>query len=356
MRSAPLRRRALSHVSALLLGCGLLIRFPGSAQALVITPIFDKTITSLSNASTVEGAIDQAISALDRDFTSGANIKIDFSWGAVDGQKVASGDVSESISYLYTGFTYADIKSDLAAAAATNPTDSALVSAVAHLPATDPTGLNSFSITEAEAQALGLTPPTGMGTVGYVGFNSSDSFSFNPNITPSGEYDFIALAEHEITEVMGRLSGLSSAKPAYATPYDLFRYSAVGKHSFSYSSAAYFSVNGGLTNLGSFDSTGSGDRGDWLTTSTTTDEFDATATKGGVMTLSAADLTALNALGWDTTNNPGGWVTSDIASTASVAPGGDWVPEPGAWCLLIVGAGLAGANLRRRRVSGAQVV
>jgi hypothetical protein len=330
--------------------------FAASARALVITPIFDKTITSLSNAPTVEGAIDQAISVFDRDFTSGANIKIDFSWGTVDGQKVASGDVSESISYLYTGFTYANVVSDLKAAAATNPTDSVLVSAVAHLPAADPSGLNSYAITEADAQALGLTPPTGMGTDGYVGFNSSDVFSFNPNTTPTGEYDFVALAEHEITETMGRLSGLSSSKPTYATPYDLFRYSAAGKTSFSYSTPAYLSVNGGVTDLASFNYSGGGDRGDWLTTSTTTDEFDASAREGGDMTLSTADLTALNALGWDTTINPGGWVTSNVAATASVALGGDFVPEPEAWLLLIVGAGLAGANLRHRRISGAQVV
>ncbi|HEY2050984.1 MAG TPA: NF038122 family metalloprotease [Caulobacteraceae bacterium] len=320
----------------------------------MITPIFDKTITSLSNASTVEGAIDQAVSVFDHDFTSNVNIKIDFSWGTIDGQKVVSSDVSESLSYIYTGFSYANVLSNLQAAVAANPTDSVLVSAVARLTTADPFTLNSFSITEAEAQALGLTPPTGMGTDGYVGFNPSDVFSFNPNSTPSGEYDFVALAEHEIAEVMGRLSGLSSSNPAYAMPYDLFRYSAAGKPSFSYSSPAYFSVNGGLTNLGSFNDTGGGDRGDWLTTSGATDAFDATATKSGNMSLSSADITALNALGWDTTNNPGGWVTTDVASTNGVSLAGDVVPEPETWLLMILGAGFAGATLRRRMLSGAQ--
>ena len=354
MRNSPLHRRALSQICALLLGVGALAGAAPGAQAMTITPVFDSSITSLPNAATVEGAINQAAAVFDKDFTSNVNIKINFSWGTVDGQKVSSSDVSESISYLYTGFAYSDVVSYLKSAAATNPADTVLASAVAHLPAKDPTGLNNFEITEADAQALGITPPSGMGVDGYVGFNTSDTYSFNPSSTPSGQYDFVALAEHEMAEVMGRLSGIASNSPTYATPYDLFRYSAAGKTSFSYSAAAYFSVNGGVTNLASFNNTGGGDRGDWYTTSTGTDAFDAMASKGANMGLSSADLAALNALGWDTSVNPGGWVTADIAATRGLALGGD-VPEPKVWWLVIVGAGLAGASLRCRRSSGAQV-
>lgn len=353
MRVFPLRCYASKRLWAWLLGIGACVGFAPCAQALTITPVFDRSITSLSNAATVEGAVNQAIGVFDKDFTSNANIKINFSWGTVDGQKVASGNVSESISYLYTGFSYANVVGDLKAAAAANPTDSVLASAVAHLPAKDPTGLNTFEITEADAQALGLTPPSGMGVDGYVGFNSSDVFSFNPSATPSGQYDFEALAEHEIAEVMGRLSGLSSSKPTYATPYDLFRYSAPETSSFSDFASAYFSVNGGVTNLASFNAAGSGDRGDWFTSATSTDAFDSTASKGVNMGLSSADLTALNALGWDTPANPGGWVTADIAATSGLSLGGD-VPEPAAWCLLVLGVGLAGVTLRRRRSTVAQ--
>ena len=328
--------------------------FVPTAHALVITPVFDKSITSLSNAGTVEGAINQAIAVFDKDFTSNVNIKINFAWGTVDGQKIANGNVGQSISYLYTGFSYSDVVSDFKAAAMTNPTDSVLASALAHLPGKDPTGLNNFEITEADAQALGLTPPSGMGVDGYVGFNTSDAYSFNPNSTPSGQYDFVAVTEHEMAEVMGRLSGITSSNPTYATPYDLFRYSGVGKSSFSYSTSAYFSVNGGLTNLASFNYTGGGDRGDWLTSPGANDAFDDAASKGVNMGMSSADLAALDALGWDTSVNPGGWVTSGIATTSGIALGGD-VPEPAVWWLMIVGAGFAGASLRCRRPSGAQV-
>ena len=64
--------------------------------------------------------------------------------------------------------------------------------------------MSSFSITKADAEALGLTPPTGMGTDGDVGFNSSDAFSFNPASTPAGRYGFLTLTKHEISEVIGQ--------------------------------------------------------------------------------------------------------------------------------------------------------
>ena len=73
------------------------------------------------------------------------------------------------------------------------------------------------------------------------------------------------------------------------------------------------------------------------------------------MGLSSADIVALNALGWDTTINPGGWVTSDVASTAGISLGGD-VPEPEAWSLMILGAALTGATCAAGDIRGAGCV
>jgi hypothetical protein len=340
----------VSRSTGLFVALAVPIAFAAPAQALVIDPIFNSTITSLSDASQVEAAINQAIGVYESDLKSNVTIEIEFSWGTIDGSAVASDDASESLAYLYTGFTYSELSTYLKQAAAANPTDTALVTAAAHLPATSPTGLSNYAITEAEAAALGLIPPTPTSIDGYVGFSSKLSYSLNPASTPAGEYDLVALAEHEMSEVMGRLSGLSSSKPTYATTYDLFRYSAAGKPSFSYSSAAYFSINGGVTNLGAFNDTGGGDRGDWLNTAGATDEFDSEASTGANMNLSQADLTALDALGWDTANNPGGWVTSSTASSHSAQLAGD-VPEPGAWVMMILGIAPMGAMLRRRRRS-----
>jgi hypothetical protein len=60
-------------------------------------------------------------------------------------------------------------------------------------------------MSNAEAKALGLLAGNATGIDGYVGFNNSANYTFNPNNRAvAGEYDFIGLALHEITEVMGR--------------------------------------------------------------------------------------------------------------------------------------------------------
>ena len=55
---------------------------------------------------------------------------------------------------------------------------------------------------------------------GYVAFNStSGKFSYDAGVTPSsGTKYFIGTAEHEISEVMGRISLLSTPNDIYASP------------------------------------------------------------------------------------------------------------------------------------------
>ena len=98
--------------------------------------------------------------------------------------------------------------------------------AVGTLPTTAPTGSTSYSIATAEAKALGLTGASSS-LDGYVGFGSAYSYTFDSNNRAvSGQYDFIGVAAHEITEVMGRGSYLGEGL-GY-TALDLFRYSSPG--------------------------------------------------------------------------------------------------------------------------------
>ena len=85
------------------------------------------------------------------------------------------------------------------------------------------------TLTEADAQALGITPPSGMGVDGYVGFNTSDTYSFNPSSTPSGQYDFVALAEHEMAERIRRRieRHLAEARLPPGKTLDTFDFEAV---------------------------------------------------------------------------------------------------------------------------------
>jgi hypothetical protein len=61
--------------------------------------------------------------------------------------------------------------------------------------------------------------------------------------------------------------------------------------------AGYFSVDGGVTHLQSFNTNSSGDFGDWAA-SAGADAFDAFSPSGVVNKITAGDLTAIDAIGW----------------------------------------------------------
>ncbi len=62
--------------------------------------------------------------------------------------------------------------------------------------------------------------------------NSTLTYTFDPNNRGTGGFDFIGVAEHELSEIMGRLPGLGNDfgltdGPLYMAN-DLFRYTAPG--------------------------------------------------------------------------------------------------------------------------------
>jgi hypothetical protein len=320
------------------------------ARALVIKPVFASSITSLSDAAQIEGAFDSAAAVLDRAFANPATVNITVSWGSIAGEAIPAGDISTSLDNLSGAYSYARVVSDLTAASKANPLDKVLATAVSHLPKTDPTKLGQFEIPYAEAKALGILPRAFPMMDGYIGFDSKVAYDFNPvgGIT-AGDYDFQGLAEHEMEEVLGRITGLQSSAVSWATPFDLYRYAATGVSSFTYGAQAYFSVNGGLTDLGNFNSVGGGDRSDWRTLSTSTDAQDAYVYTGKALTLTGNDLEALDALGWGVSKVTGSTPLSTVTIFSPPSAAASAVPEPGTWGLTIVGAALIGASARRRR-------
>jgi hypothetical protein len=191
--------------------------------------------------------------------------------------------------------------------------DYATAAAAVHAPAVgnDPT-TSDFFVATAEAKALGLTNPTSGAVDGSIGFGSSWSDSTSPGAVGPGQFDLQAVAQHEITEVMGRLGieGQSvSGVPAY-TPLDLFNFSAPGVLELS-ANGGYFSNDGGHTNLGTYNnaSLNGGDIADWASITSAAqsgtitgpngyDAFDAFLPPGTPGQITPSDIAEMAALGY----------------------------------------------------------
>ena len=322
-----------------------------SAEALTIIPVYDSSVTSLANAATVEAAFQAVANEFDDSFAAPVTVKIGVSWGKVNGHSLGWGNIAASQSPLTGPFSYSDVAAIFAADAASNPTDVSMALAAANLAANSPAGSLPYEVPYAQAQAIGFLPPTMNPDSGYVGFSSSTTWDYSPaNGISTGAYDFQGLAAHEISEVLGRITGLATSRPIYATLMDALRYSAPGASSFSYSTPAYLSIDGGVTKLGAFNYSGAGDRSDWLPVAG--DAQSAFLSTGVRYGLSSGDMTALDVLGW------GAWTRlvsyASIGDVGFASPSdGRGVPEPGTWLLMLTGLGLVGAATRRRRRSAA---
>jgi hypothetical protein len=306
-----------------------------SAQAnLKIVALYDKSITSSAKASSIESAIQSALGVFDKLFSNNLTIDVTFTYNSAGAGNLLSTSESEYIYY------YSDYIKALKAAAAAEPANKVLATAVANLKfGNDAKGANYVVVTGAQAASLGIGMPWYSDAT--ININSIQNFSFTSSVS-SSQYDLIGGLEHELDEVLGGGGGGSwlnyiQQNCAKGGPYcdlygalDLYRYSAPHTPSFTTSGSAssYLSFDGGVTKLVAFNQNSGGDYADFSPNGTGAGQLiqDAFNSKGKdeAYTFLSPEFAMLESLGYNA------------------------VPEPSTWALMILGFGGLGLGKYRK--------
>ena len=258
---------------------------PAAALTFNFTQVAGDTLTGAQSAAF--GAAAAAWSAVLRDPIT-VNVSIGFRDLGTAGN---GGYVLGATGLTFTALRYTAFSTLYSA----DRTSAADMQANANLPATVPAG--QVQLTTAELKALGGASTGSDGTIEFTS-NANVAFASTRADLNGGTYDLIGIAEHEIGHLLGFDSSVDN-QAVTKTVLDLFRYGSAGTPSFNQGSAAYFSLDSGVTDLATFSVGGAGQyqASHWL--QGTGALMDPAVAAGHQQDITALDITVLDVLGYD---------------------------------------------------------
>jgi hypothetical protein len=184
-------------------------------------------------------------------------------------------------------------------------------------------GAHMYFVTRAQAKVLGLLADD-MQEDGTFKFGGGQSWTYDQNNrNVAGKFDFVGVAMHEFSEIMGRSSimgdDIGTGSPSYLA-FDLFHYVGAGARGLNKGAGRSFSFNNGttlLTAFNSFDANG-GDLQDWA--GPAADPFNAFGPPGEQDDLTPVDLQVMDVIGYDR-NAAGPGVVANVSTRLPVGTG-----------------------------------
>jgi hypothetical protein len=208
-----------------------------------ITLVPDSSIASAPAGLTA--AVEVAAGIFEQDFPGNYNVNISYGWGTFDDTPSETlTNTGDGVFSLGGGTSIAVSYSQLRGWLIANAASSAQITAVASLPASSasfPGNANTFFISRPEEKALGVFSGDSGGIDGSIGFNIGDA---------SSPEDWEPAALTEIAHALGWDSVAQGG--SFPDVADLFRYSSPGEYQWTSGQPAYFSIDGGVTDLADF--------------------------------------------------------------------------------------------------------
>ena len=298
---------------------GLIVAGSKTASALTINLTYDDASLTAAGLSAADiTAMKAACTFAANQFTSrysdpiNVNIKVTASAGTSDfGSSTAFLDSVSSYNNLRAAFAGDSKSAD----------DATTISNGGSLPAgADPIGTpHLYLVTRAQGKALGLRTDD-MQNDGTFNFGGGHQWTYDPNNrNVAGKFDFIGVAMHEYSEIMGRTSvmGDNITGTANYVAFDLFHYTGAGARGLNKGPNRFFSIDNGTTLLIAFNdfTANQGDLQDWK--GPAPDPFNAFGPPGEQDDLTPVDLRTMDVIGYD----PKPTVLANISTRLPVGTG-----------------------------------